>query len=42
VLSTLLAVTIGSELGRWMAPRLLKTVAGCGFLAVGLWVLLTR
>ena len=42
VLSTLLAVTIGSELGRWMAPRLLKTLAGIGFLAVGIWVLLTR
>ena len=42
VLSTLLAVTIGSEIGRWVAPRLLKTVAGVGFLAVGIWVLLTR
>jgi putative Ca2+/H+ antiporter (TMEM165/GDT1 family) len=42
VLSTLLAVTIGSEVGRWIGPRLLKTVAGLGFLAVGLWVLLTR
>ena len=31
VLSTLLAVTIGSEIGRWMEPRLLKTVAGIGF-----------
>ena len=42
VLSTLLAVTIGSEIGRWVAPHLLKTVAGVGFLAVGIWVLLTR
>jgi len=42
VLSTLLAVTIGSEIGRWMEPRLLKTVAGIAFLAVGIWVLLTR
>ena len=42
VLSTLLAVTIGSQIGRWMEPRLLKTVAGIGFLAVGLWVLVTR
>jgi len=41
VLSTLLAVTIGGELGRWVQPRLLKTVAGIGFLAVGSWVLLT-
>jgi len=42
VLSTLLAVTIGNGIGRWMEPRLLKTIAGIGFLAVGLWVLLTR
>jgi putative Ca2+/H+ antiporter (TMEM165/GDT1 family) len=42
VLSTLLAVTIGSEIGRWIGPRLLKTVAGIGFLIVGVWVLATR
>jgi len=42
VLSTLLAVTIGNGIGRWMEPRLIKTIAGIGFLAVGLWVLLTR
>ena len=42
VLSTLLTVAIGGEIGRWMEPRLLKTVAGIGFLAVGVWVLLIR
>src|SRR5262249_33144431 len=42
VVSTLLAVTVGAEIARWVPPRLLKTVAGVGFIVVGLWVVLTR
>jgi putative Ca2+/H+ antiporter (TMEM165/GDT1 family) len=41
VLSTALAVTVGAQLGDWMAPKLLRTIAGLGFVAVGVWVLLT-
>jgi putative Ca2+/H+ antiporter (TMEM165/GDT1 family) len=41
VLSTALAVTAGTLLGDWMAPKLLRTIAGLGFVAVGVWVLLT-
>jgi len=41
VLSTALAVTVGTILGDWMAPKLLRTIAGLGFVAVGVWVLLT-
>lgn len=41
VLSTALAVVIGSHAGDWISPKVLKTVAGLGFIAVGAWVLLT-
>jgi putative Ca2+/H+ antiporter (TMEM165/GDT1 family) len=41
VLSTALAVVIGSHAGAWISPKVLKTVAGLGFIAVGAWVLLT-
>src|SRR5262249_3159622 len=40
--STLLPVTVGAEIARWVPPRLLKTVAGVGFIVLGLWVVLTR
>jgi putative Ca2+/H+ antiporter (TMEM165/GDT1 family) len=41
VLSTALAVVIGSHAGDWISPKVLKTLAGLGFIAVGAWVLLT-
>ncbi len=41
VLSTALAVVIGSHAGDWISPKVLKMVAGLGFIAVGAWVLLT-
>jgi len=41
VLSSALAVVIGSHAGDWISPKVLKTVAGLGFIAVGAWVLLT-
>jgi hypothetical protein len=34
-------VMVGAHLGDWMAPKLLRTIAGLGFVAVGVWVLLT-
>ena len=42
VLSTALAVGVGSSLGRWVAPRHLRTLAGIGFLLIGVWLLLDR
>ena len=41
VLSTALAVTVGSHVGDWVSAKLLRTVAGLGFVAVGVWVLVS-
>jgi putative Ca2+/H+ antiporter (TMEM165/GDT1 family) len=41
VLSSALAVLVGAHAGEWISPRLLRTVAGVGFVAIGAWVLLT-
>ncbi len=41
VLSTAAAVVVGAHAGEWISPKVLKTVAGLGFIAVGAWVLLT-
>ncbi len=42
VLSTLLAVLVGSRLGHWLPPQHLRVVGGLGFLAIGVWLLVTR
>ena len=41
VLSSALAVAVGAHAGDWISPKVLKTVAGLAFIAVGTWVLLT-
>jgi putative Ca2+/H+ antiporter (TMEM165/GDT1 family) len=41
VLSSALAVVVGAHAGDWISPRLLRTVAGLAFIAVGVWVLVT-
>jgi putative Ca2+/H+ antiporter (TMEM165/GDT1 family) len=41
VLSSALAVIVGAQAGDWISPKLLRTVAGLGFIAIGVWVLLT-
>jgi putative Ca2+/H+ antiporter (TMEM165/GDT1 family) len=41
VVSSALAVVVGANAGGWISPRLLRTVAGLGFVAIGVWVLLT-
>jgi putative Ca2+/H+ antiporter (TMEM165/GDT1 family) len=41
VLSSALAVVVGAQAGTWVSPKLLRTVAGLGFIAVGVWVLMT-
>lgn len=40
VLSSLLAVLVGAQLSTYLSPRLLKLIAGAGFVAIGIWVLL--
>jgi putative Ca2+/H+ antiporter (TMEM165/GDT1 family) len=39
VVSTAIAVLAGSVLGKYLDPRLLQTIAGIGFIAVGAWTL---
>jgi len=41
VLSSALAVIVGAQAGDWISPKLLRTVAGLGFIAIGVCVLLT-
>lgn len=37
-----IGVLIGSQLERFVSPKLLKTIAGVGFLAIGAWTLLSK
>lgn len=39
LLSTLVAVVLGSQLQNYVSLRVLKLVAGFGFIGIGLWVL---
>jgi putative Ca2+/H+ antiporter (TMEM165/GDT1 family) len=39
-LSSLLAVLAGEQLSNLLSPRLIKGIAGVGFLLIGLWTLL--
>jgi putative Ca2+/H+ antiporter (TMEM165/GDT1 family) len=39
VLSSLLAVLIGGQLSSLVSPRILKIVAGIGFVVIGGWLL---
>ena len=39
VLSSLLAVLIGGQLSAFVSPRVLKLVAGIGFVVIGGWLL---
>ena len=41
-LSTALAVMVGGYLGAWIPARLLRTIAGVGFIAIGAWMVLAR
>jgi putative Ca2+/H+ antiporter (TMEM165/GDT1 family) len=38
-LSSLLAVLVGGQLASVLSPRLLKGIAGAGFILIGLWTL---
>ena len=40
VLSSLIAVLVGTQLSAYIPPRALKLIAGIGFIGVGIWVLI--
>lgn len=40
VLSSLMAVLVGTQLSAYIPPRALKLLAGIGFIGVGMWVLI--
>ena len=42
VISSLLAVVAGAQVGAWVPPERLKILAGLGFIAIGLWMLVVR
>jgi len=42
VLAAAIGVLLGSALERAVSPQTIKLVAGLGFVAVGLWTLLSR
>lgn len=42
MVSTLLAVAVGGQLGTWIPPERLRILAGLGFIAIGLWMLTVR
>ena len=39
VLSSFIAVVFGSQIARYVSPMVLKTVAGAGFIIIGIWLL---
>lgn len=42
VVSTLLAVAVGAEVGAWVPPERLRVVAALGFILIGVWMLAAR
>ena len=42
VTAAAIAVLVGAQIERFVRPATLKVVAGLGFIAVGLWTLLSR
>lgn len=41
VFSSLAAVLLGSQIAKFVSPVILKVVAGLGFIAIGIWLLLS-
>ena len=42
VLAAGIGVLVGAQLERLISPRTLKVIAGVGFMAIGLWTILSR
>ena len=41
VLSSLIAVVLGDQIARFVSPVTLKTLAGAGFVIIGVWIVVT-
>ena len=42
VLAAGIGVLVGAQLERLISPRTLKVIAGVGFMAIGLWTIISR
>jgi putative Ca2+/H+ antiporter (TMEM165/GDT1 family) len=42
VLAAAIGVLVGAQLERFISPRTLKIVAGVGFIAIGLWTIISK
>ncbi|HWP58569.1 MAG TPA: TMEM165/GDT1 family protein [Candidatus Acidoferrales bacterium] len=42
VCSSLIAVLVGTQIARFISPSMLNTVAGIGFIVIGVWMLFGR
>ncbi len=42
VLAAAIGVLVGAQLERFISPRTLKIVAGAGFIAIGLWTIVSK
>lgn len=42
VLAAAIGVLVGAQLERLISPRTLKIVAGVGFIAIGLWTIVSK
>lgn len=42
VLAAAIGVAAGSVIERFMSPRTLRTIAGAGFIVIGIWTLVSK
>ena len=42
VVAAAIGVLVGAQLERFVKPSTLKTIAGVGFIAIGIWTLVSR
>lgn len=42
VLAAAIGVLVGAQLEKFVAPRTLKLVAGIGFVAIGIWTIVSK
>jgi putative Ca2+/H+ antiporter (TMEM165/GDT1 family) len=42
MVSSLIAVLLGSQVARFVTPATLHLVAGIGFVAIGVWMLINK
>jgi len=42
VLATGVGAFAGAQLGRWLDPAVLRWISGVGFVAIGIWILVSK